>query len=95
MPSPCPVHRSRGCAVRRAEPGLGVAVPEQTLLTAPIPQPPLPAHRRMSRSAPPRHHRSHPKSRSPASRHPGYLLFTVRNMDLLMSVPTPLLAWQR
>jgi len=25
----------------------------------------------------------------------GYLLFTVRNMDLLMSVPTPLLAWQR
>lgn len=26
---------------------------------------------------------------------PGYSLFTVRNMDLLMSVPTPLLAWQR
>lgn len=24
-----------------------------------------------------------------------YLLFTVRNMDLLMSVPTPLLAWHR
>lgn len=32
---------------------------------------------------------------SPSRSTPGYLLFTVRNMDLLMSVPTPLLAWQR
>lgn len=93
MPSPC---LGGGDARCRGQSQDGAAGTTRALLTSTHPRPPSPARRARARLRSPRQPRREQRSGPSPPRHgPGYLLFTVRNMDLLMSVPTPLLAWQR